>query len=95
MDTNKLDAIVKLMESNPEAKEALTGLTSVPEAVAVLNRYGVAITEEEFVGYVKLMHSEELPEEVLEYVSGGGWRQWLQGFFDGFYDSTIGLFNKR
>ena len=42
------------------------------------------------------IHSDEIPEELLEYVAGGGaFRNWLKGFFDGFYDSTIGLFNKR
>lgn len=96
MNTEKFGAIVKLIETNPEAKEALNGLTSVDEAVAVLNRYDVQITVEEFVEYVQAMHSDEIPEELLEYVSGGGkfW-DWMQGFWDGFYDSTIGLFNKR
>lgn len=96
MNTEKFGAIVKLIETNAEAKEALTGLTSVEEAVAILNQYNVQITAEEFAEYVKVMHSEEIPEELLEFVAGGGkfW-DWMQGFWDGFYDSTIGLFNKR
>lgn len=96
MNTEKFGAIVKLLETNSEAKEALTGLTSISEAVAILAQYGVQITEEEFAEYVKAMHSEEIPEELLEYVAGGGkfW-DFVQGFWDGFYDSTIGLFNKR
>lgn len=96
MNTEKFGAIVKLIETNPEAKEALTGLTSIDEAVAVLNRYDVQITAEEFAEYVQAMHSDEIPEEFLEYVAGGGkfW-DWMQGFWDGFYDATFGLFNKR
>jgi len=98
MNTEKLEAIVKLVESNTEAKKALDGLTSVEKAVSVLNQYGVQITEEEFAEYVEAMHSDEIPAELLEFVAGGSWRgvrNWLKGFFDGFYDSTIGLFNKR
>ena len=95
MNTEKFKAIVELIESNPAAKEALIGLTSVEEAVAVLNQYGVQVTAEEFAAYVNAMHSDEIPAELLEYVAGGSFRGWLQGFFDGFYDSTIGLFNKR
>lgn len=96
MNTEKFGAIVKLLETNLDAKEALTGLTSISEAVAILNQYGVQVTEEEFVEYVKVMHADEIPEELLEYVVGGGkfW-DFVQGFFDGFYDATIGLFNKR
>lgn len=96
MNTEKLEAIINLIEGNPEAKDALMGLTSVTDAVAVLNRYGIQITDEEFAEYVTAIHSDEIPEELLEYVAGGGaFRNWLKGFFDGFYDSTIGLFNKR
>lgn len=96
MNTEKFEAIIKLLETNPEAKDALSGLTSIPEAVAILSQYGVQITEEEFVEYVKAMHSDEIPEELLQFVVGGGkfW-DFIQGFFDGFYDATIGLFNKR
>lgn len=96
MNTEKLAEIAKLFGTNPEAKNVLTGINSIPEAVSVLSQYGVQITEEEFVEYVKAAHSDEIPEELLEYVAGGGkfWN-FLQGFFDGFYDSTIGLFNKR
>ena len=96
MNTEKFAAIAHLVEHNPEAKEALTGLSSVDEAIAVLNQYGVEITAEEFAAYVQAMHSDEIPEELLEFVAGGGkfW-DWMQGFWDGFYDSTIGLFNKR
>ena len=96
MNTEKFVAIANLAESNPEAKNALTGLTSIPEAVAILAQYGVQISEEEFAEYVQAMHADEIPEELLEYVAGGGkfW-SWMQGFWDGFYDSTIGLFNKR
>lgn len=96
MNTEKFGAIIKLFESNPDAKDALVGLTSIPEAISILDQYGVQITEEEFAEYVEAMHSEEIPEELLEYVVGGG-KLWdfVQGFFDGFYDATIGLFNKR
>jgi len=96
MDTTKFMEIAKLVESNPAAKEALTGLTSVEKAVSVLNDYGVQISQEEFIEYVKAMHADEIPEELLETVAGGGkfW-DWMQGFWDGFYDSTIGLFKKR
>jgi len=96
MDTTKFKEIAQLVESNPEAKEALTGLTSVEKAVSILNQYGVQISQEEFIGYVKAMHADEIPEELLESVAGGGkfW-SWMQGFWDGFYDSTVGLFNKR
>jgi len=96
MDTKKFEAIVNLLENNQEAKAALDGLTSISEAVSILNQYGVQISEEEFAEYVKAMHADEIPEELLEYVAGGGkFRDWLQGFFDGFYDATFGLFNKR
>lgn len=89
MNTTKFESIVNLVESNPEAKEALTGLTSIDEAVSILGQYGVQITIEEFAEYVKAMHSDEIPEELLEYVAGGGkFGDWVQGFFDGFYDST-------
>lgn len=96
MNTEKLNAIIKLVEGNPEAKEALDGLNNIDEAVSVLNRYGVEITAEEFAECVQAMHSDEIPEELLEYVAGGGKvRDWFQGFMDGFYDATFGLFNKR
>ncbi len=96
MNTEKFGAIVKLLETNPEAKEAVTGLKSIEEVVVVLGQFGVQISVEEFAEYVKAMHADEIPEELLEYVVGGGkfW-DFVQGFFDGFYDATIGLFNKR
>ena len=92
MNTEKFGAIVKILETNDEARNALTGLTSVEEAVSILGQYGVQITVEEFAEYVKAMHADEIPEELLEYVAGGGkfW-DFVQGFFDGFYDSTLGL----
>lgn len=89
MNTEKFRAMLNLVESNPEVKEALNKATSLDEALAVLKSNGLEITPEEFYEFLKAGESDELPEEMLEFVAGGGkgW-DWWQGFKNGIYDGT-------
>jgi len=86
----KLDQIVQLFAENPEAQEALNGAKTKEEAVAMLCQYGVDITVEEFVEIGKKITSDELTEDMLEYVAGGSWASFWRGvrdFFKGFADA--------
>ncbi len=92
MNTEKFRAMLNLVESNPEVKEALNKATSLDEGLGILKSNGLEISPEEFYEFLKAGESEELPEEMLEFVAGGGkgW-DWWQGFKNGFYDGTKGL----
>ena len=87
----KTSQIARLFEENKEAAEALKNANTKEEAVALLCRYGVDITVEEFVQIGREVTSDELSEEMLMLVSGGGWlgKAWntVTAIFHGFLDA--------
>ena len=86
---NKINQIVKLFE---EHEELLKSAATKEEAVAIMNQLGVEITVEEFVAIGKEITADELSEEMLMLVSGGGnpfkkvWKA-VKDFFQGFLDA--------
>lgn len=88
----KISSIVQLFAENEQAEAALKEAKSVAEAVALLAQYGIEMTEEEFVATGKEITSDELSEEMLMLVAGGGkgWNKFWGGvrdFFQGFLDA--------
>lgn len=87
----KVNQIARLFEENKEAEAALKNAKTVDEAVAILGQYGINVTAEEFVQIGKELTSDELSEEMLALVSGGGWGRKVWGavkdFFHGFLDA--------
>jgi len=90
---DKLTQITKLFAENEQAEEALKNVQTKEEAIAVLAQYGIDVTVEEFVAIGKEVTSDELSEEMLMLVAGGGsWfksalrgiRDFFQGFLDAF-----------
>ena len=63
---------IKELVANEEFKEAASKVKTVEEAVELCKTYGVEITGDELVDAIKKSHAEELNEEVLDNVSGGG-----------------------
>lgn len=87
---DKLSQIIRLFSENEEAETTLRNAKTVTEAVSLLNELGVEITEEEFIQIGKEITSDELSEEMLLLVAGGGWKGFWKGvkdFFQGFLDA--------
>ena len=87
----KISQIMRLFEENEQAKEALKSAATKEDAVVILAQYGVEITVEEFTQIGKEITSDELSEEMLMLVSGGGvlknaWNA-VKDFFHGFLDA--------
>lgn len=57
---------------NEEFKQAASKVETIEEAIGLCKAYGVEISEEELVEAVKKSHAEELNEEDLDNVAGGG-----------------------
>ena len=74
------------------ANEKLEQAAGIEEVAAILNEYGVELTAEELQEIVAKASGEELTEENLDMVAGGGWlkKTWghiksaLNGLLDGF-----------
>ena len=74
------------------ANEKLENANGIEEVAAILNEYGVEVTAAELQEIVTKASGEELTEENLDMVAGGGWlsKAWghvksaLNGFLDGF-----------
>lgn len=85
---NKINQIVKLFD---EHEELLKSAATKEEAVAIMNQLGVEISVEEFVAIGKEITADELSEEMLMLVSGGGFlkKVWnaVRDFFHGFLDA--------
>ena len=89
---NKFEMIMKLFSENEKAGEILKEAKSVEEAVDLLAQMGVEITVEEFKEMGKQLESDELSEDMLEFVAGGkgaGKKVWkaVKDFFHGFFDA--------
>lgn len=63
---------IRELVTNEEFKQAAAKVETVEEAVALCEAYGVEISGEELVDVIKKSHSEDLSEEELDNVSGGG-----------------------
>ena len=90
----KLNKILQLFADHQEAEEMLKTAKTQEEAVNILGRFGVEITVEEFVQLAKEVTSDELSEEMLLMVAGGGFKEgwnkfWggVRDFFQGFLDA--------
>lgn len=74
------------------ANEKMENANGIEEIVAILNTYGVEVTEEELQQILASSTVGELTEESLDMVAGGGWmkKAWghiksaLNGLLDGF-----------
>ena len=88
---DKVSQFVQLFAENEDAAKALNSAKTKEEAVSILGQYGVDITVEEFVRIGKEITSDELSEDMLMLVSGGGWwgSFWggVKDFFQGFLDA--------
>lgn len=87
----KVNQIAQLFEENKEAEAALKNAATKEDAVSILNQYGVVITLDEFIQIGKEITNDELSEEMLSLVTGGGWlsKAWnaVKDFFHGFLDA--------
>lgn len=63
---------IKELVANEEFKKAAIKVETVEEAVELCKKYGVEITGDELVDAIKRSNSEELNEEDLDNVAGGG-----------------------
>lgn len=63
---------IKELVANEEFKNAAIKVETLEEAVALCKTYGVEISGEELVDAIKKSHAEELNEEDLDNVAGGG-----------------------
>lgn len=63
---------IKELVTNEEFKAAAGKVETVEEAVELCKAHGVEITGEELVEAIKKSNSEELNEEALDNVAGGG-----------------------
>lgn len=89
--SDTITLITKLFAENSEAAAALKAAQTKEEAVELFKGYGINITVEEFIEIGKEITSDELSEEMLLLVSGGGWLRnaWngVRDFFHGFLDA--------
>ena len=87
----KITQIMRLFEENEQAEAALKSAQTKEEAVAILGQYGIAITVEEFIQIGRELTSDELSEDMLALVAGGGFlkKAWnaVKDFFHGFLDA--------
>ena len=63
---------IRELVANEEFKAAASKVETLEEAIKLCKAYGVEITEEELVDAIKKSHNEELSEEDLDNVAGGG-----------------------
>lgn len=63
---------IKELVMNEEFKAAASKVETLEEAIDLCKAYGVEITGEELVEAIKKSNSEELSEEDLDNVAGGG-----------------------
>lgn len=63
---------IKALDANAEFKAAASKIETLEEALELCKTYGVEITAEELVSAIKKSHSDELSEDDLENVAGGG-----------------------
>lgn len=63
---------IKELIANEKFVEAARKVETIEEAIKLCKAYGVEITGEELVDAIKRSHAEELHEEDLDKVAGGG-----------------------
>ena len=63
---------IKEFVMSEEFKAAASKVETLEEAITLCKAHGVEITGEELVDAIKKSHNEELSEEDLENVAGGG-----------------------
>lgn len=63
---------IKELVTNEEFKKAASKVETLEEALELCKTHGVEITAEELVDAIKKSHSDELNEEDLDNVAGGG-----------------------
>lgn len=86
----KLEQIVRLFAENEDAEKVLKEAKTKEEAISLLGQFGIDVTVDEFDEIGRQILSEELPEELLEFVAGGSWKGFWKGvgdFFRGFLDA--------
>lgn len=68
----KMTDIFALFESNEDAVKDLQGAKTADEVSDILKRYGLEVSSEEFLGLAKELTSDEMSEDMLDLVAGGG-----------------------
>lgn len=63
---------IKELVTNEEFKKAASKVETLEEALELCKTHGVEITAEELVDAIKKSHSDDLNEEDLDNVAGGG-----------------------
>ncbi len=86
MVIEKIKAIRELMDNNEEAAKQLTEAKTADKINPILAEYGIEMTQDDFAELKQMLEQEELPEDMLELVSGGSFKDWLWGWFDGLMD---------
>lgn len=93
---NKIIQIGRLFADSEQAATLLNSANTVNEVVDILGQYGVELTEDEFIQIGKEIVNNELSEEMLDMVVGGGkfaaacakaWqavKDFVRGFLDAF-----------
>lgn len=86
----KMNALAELLEKEPEFADQLMTM-GAEEAIAALNAKGVAVTAEEMAEIAKTIPScdEELAEDTLDDVAGGGLTSVAAGYIFGRLISKI------
>lgn len=96
MTNEMIKSIYTLMQQNEEVASKLAGIKSATEAISILAENGITVTEEELKEMVTTLKGEEIPEELLDLVAGGGKvKDFFWGFCDGLADgwnATVDFF---
>lgn len=84
MTNDMIRSIYVLMQNDEEIGKKLAAVKSAKEAIAILAENNIAVTEDELKEMVSVLKAEEIPEELLDLVAGGGkFSDFLWGFCDG------------
>ena len=97
MIIEKMKEIQALMANDEDAAEKLTNSKSREETVKVLSEYNIKLDDNDINELKQMLSSDEIPDELLELVAGGGFRDWFWGFCDGLvegWEKTKEFFTK-
>lgn len=69
---DKLTQVARLFAENEQAEALLKDAKTKEDALSILSRFGINITPEELTRIGQEVLSDELSEDMLELVAGGG-----------------------
>lgn len=80
-------SIYTLMQNDEEIGAKLAAIKNPEEAIAILAENGISVTADDLKDMITTLSADELPEELLDLVAGGGKvKDFFWGFFDGLND---------